>query len=199
MLQSTDRRSKIILSIFRSTTAHQEGIEQQQLEAGNIMPGGKVHSAATLVTAGMTAPILYYRVVPTSEIALMTAGMLATLVINPDLDLNRKRPRGIAVVWWLFWWPYSKMVGHRSPISHFPIMGTIIRIIYILIPAIVILHKVAPGWVPGLLIFTSGMIVSDTVHFVLDILSTGYKRFRTRIRKALWNTYSSARRAAKRL
>ncbi len=52
--------------------------------------------------------------------------------LSPDLDtpsLPQKR-------WGIFkilWWPYQKLIPHRSIISHGPIIGTTLRLLYIIL------------------------------------------------------------------
>jgi uncharacterized metal-binding protein len=68
----------------------------------------------------------------------LTVGILSGLVISPDLDVDhgfiglahlRRLPGGIVVsyAWRAFWYPYSKIVPHRSHISHSIIFGTLAR------------------------------------------------------------------------
>jgi hypothetical protein len=81
------------------------------------------------------------------------------LVINPDLDIERKthahsvvekagREVGAVIsgkgrlfgsamgeilgfVWWAFWWPYGKAIPHRSFWSHGAGIGTLGRLLYL--------------------------------------------------------------------
>ena len=59
-----------------------------------------------------------------------TSFLLTGLWLSPDLDtISRPLKRwGILQV---FWWPYRKMIPHRSFFSHGPLIGTSIRFLYI--------------------------------------------------------------------
>jgi uncharacterized metal-binding protein len=103
------------------------------------MPSGKVHSALTLsVASGVLAP---YAVVNLGgNEYLYLAGCLAGLMVMPDMDVNngnisdyylRRVSRPAQWLWRLFWTPYALLVPHRHIVSHFPIIGTILRIGYV--------------------------------------------------------------------
>jgi len=103
------------------------------------VPGGRVHNAITLATAsGVLAPYLivqfggnpYYYV----------AGCLTGILISPDLDIDKGNVSDTLIrkifppaqwIWRILWTPYAKLISHRSPISHFPFLGTLFRIGYI--------------------------------------------------------------------
>jgi uncharacterized metal-binding protein len=103
------------------------------------MPSGKVHSAITLATAsGVVAP--YAIVQLDGNPWNYVAGCLTGLMIMPDMDVDggnvsdfyiRKVSRILQVIWRGFWHPYAILVPHRHFISHFPVLGTVLRIGYI--------------------------------------------------------------------
>ena len=104
------------------------------------MPGGRVHNALTLATlSGVLAPYLIVQF--NANPWLYASGVAVGLLVSPDLDLNngnvsdsmiRKVFPPAQTVWRLAWSPYSKLVPHRHPISHFPFLGTVLRIGYLL-------------------------------------------------------------------
>ena len=102
------------------------------------------------------------------------------ILVNPDLDLNTLFPKENPKkwLWWFMWWPYSRLIGHRSPISHWPIVGTIFRIMYIFIFWSIVSKLLAIDLettypvVYGMLI---GLSVSDTIHIIMDYTSTALK------------------------
>jgi uncharacterized metal-binding protein len=71
--------------------------------------------------------------------------------------------------------PYARLIKHRSPISHFPILGTLGRLFYLFvaaaIPAYFGYRLRAPsdafwplfGW--GIV----GLALSDTGHYIFDL------------------------------
>ncbi len=103
------------------------------------MPGGKIHNALTMATAsGVLAPYLIVQF--GGNPYLYVTGCVTGLLISPDLDLNEGNISDTLIrkvfppaqwLWRLFWTPYSLLIAHRSPISHFPIVGTLFRIGYI--------------------------------------------------------------------
>ncbi len=142
------------------------------------MPSGKVHTTATVAGSITTAIAMAYYGFPTSEVVGAFAGFMTTLVINPDLDLNTRRPKEfLPLLWWIFWYPYSRAVKHRSPLSHFPIVGTFFRVAYagffILLLAFLLTIENNPE---RYYYFLAGMVISDAVHFLMDITTTKVRR-----------------------
>lgn len=118
----------------------------------------------------------------------------ATFFMNPDLDLN-----SIGYHSWgplrIIWWPYQKALAHRSYLSHFPVISTILRLIYLMwLPVILIwllgssvqaaARETVFDWWPilgiPLMIFILGMTLSDAIHTILDVSSTDLKRMVSR-------------------
>ena len=117
------------------------------------MPSGRTHAIATVITAGVAGPLLY--LYAGSNMAVSAAGSLgcaAGLLLTPDLDvqtgslsftLMRRSLRdlkGIGAVlaffWQWFWQPYARLIPrHRHPLSHFPVIGTAGRLIYLILVA----------------------------------------------------------------
>jgi uncharacterized metal-binding protein len=70
------------------------------------------------------------------------------LVVTPDLDVRdrdthaetvmRRTGRCLGAIWDLFWLPYAWLIPrHRHPLSHWPILGTALRLVYLLaVPAL---------------------------------------------------------------
>jgi uncharacterized metal-binding protein len=116
--------------------------------------------------------------------SLMAIGCLLGVLLTPDLDIaSRTHTSGVPFVggpWKLLWWPYGKLIRHRSPHSHLPLWGTLWRQVYLL----TILWLL--GWVLSLLQVSlpefwrwmveqwwywwllSGVAISDSVHWVRD-------------------------------
>ena len=148
------------------------------------MPHGRTHNLVnTLLTAATFAGAKYYGVADPVSFS-MSAGVMVGFVLNPDLDVEsgsiayynvRRLPivgKALAVAWRIAWWPYAKVVPHRSRLSHLPILGTLIRVSYLGLlswPAwpFIPWGAVLPWLAPALL----GLAVSDAVHWVLDMKS----------------------------
>lgn len=147
------------------------------------MPNGRVHSAATVILALSAGYLLHHNGSTLPHTLAFSAGTLAGLVLTPDLDVNegcvsdeivrRSTGRVGGSLWYLFWLPYSRLIPHRSPLSHLPGLGTVLRLAYVFaIP--ILIYSLARGalslpalpawgiWAAG------GLALADGVHYLLD-------------------------------
>ena len=155
------------------------------------MPNGKTHALATTITGGLISPLLITVLhQPMVHAVAFAGGCLAGLIINPDLDVQTGN-RGFRVVhktggpligqiWRLFWYPYARWLipRHRHPLSHLPILGTLIRLAYLfLVPAFlwwVLGHFISLPNLPRLSITlelqwaAAGLMIVDTIHTLMD-------------------------------
>lgn len=150
------------------------------------MPDGRVHASASLVSGAIftyaTLPFVPFY----GSVGLAT-GFATTMFVNPDLDLNTRFPRRKPWkwLWWVYWYPYSRFMKHRSVGSHFPVISTLIRVAYLTLPFLFLMFVLDIEWwydgnIFSFIVFAViGMIASDTIHAVMDVVTTGFKR-RTR-------------------
>lgn len=153
------------------------------------MPDGRVHSMASILLAGAAGFTTYQlHLLDQPHAVALACGSLAGLLLTPDLDVDTGSVsddwarsvvgRGPALFWWLIWRPYSALIPHRSPFSHFPILGTVLRLGYLSLVVWVIawsVHLAAPITIPAIhtipwwfpLAFV-GLALSDFLHWVLD-------------------------------
>jgi uncharacterized metal-binding protein len=104
-------------------------------------------------------------------------GSILGVFLSPDLDVNHKTIserillETVGILGWLFfvyWWPYAKLVRHRSWLSHAPLFGTALRLLYALGPLLYfeeyrdLLFTEFVGWM------VVGLAVSDIAHWVMD-------------------------------
>lgn len=146
------------------------------------MPSGKVHAGITLATALVTYTI-GMKSGDSPDYAVATAlGCLSGILLTPDLDVKGTRADKIvrenaglipAVVWGLFWNPYSALIPHRSVLSHGLIIGTLIRLVYIAVP--LALFGILPGPGPVIDRLILGLVLSDNMHIGADFLVSGLK------------------------
>lgn len=148
------------------------------------MADGKVHNVASAVLAlplGITVAAFKG---PVEGIGA-ALGSLSGILLTPDLDQEGfsaaehwlvRKTWIFGFVWLALWYPYAKAIPHRSPLSHWPILGTVLRLAYCIILFMIIWlilgRPVLPamptwGWVllRGWLV---GLVVSDTAHWALD-------------------------------
>lgn len=143
------------------------------------MASGRIHKTLTLMGAAACAAI------PDPLIAAgVAAGFLFSLECHPDCDQEQHMP--------LRWKPYAKLFRHRG-VSHWPLIGTLTRLAYILSPpvtlwvavelaiwwhGIVFPRLVLPLWVGQFIVAVFvGLCLSDLLHWVADRkLFTHFKR-----------------------
>ena len=56
--------------------------------------------------------------------------LLGGLMLSPDLDTHSNATRRWGALN-LLWWPYRRLLSHRSLVSHTPLIGTAGRLIYL--------------------------------------------------------------------
>ena len=141
------------------------------------MPDGKTHAVLTVATSSLLfITATNYLHAPLDVSLILTSGALSGLALTPDLDQAESR-HGF---WHLLWWPYGKLFKHRSTLSHFPIISTIVRLIYAFGLPLFLLWWNYPieNWSHWNYIFYAilGLMAADTTHFLADIITTKIKR-----------------------
>ena len=131
----------------------------------------------------------------------VTGGFLfGGLMLGPDLDTHSVHYKRWGWFRWI-WIPYRGQVKHRSPLSHGPIIGTVVRVLYLLI-WIVILGLVSLAianqvgqfgwtwhdlskWMTGVRQYTQeglaiviGLELGACSHYLADRISSSYKRMK---------------------
>ena len=159
------------------------------------MPGFIGHTAGNAIALVGTTAFMIYDNWSAFDVAAVAGGIIvSTIVLSPDMDLFNSK----AMEDWgwarIFWWPYAKLVRHRDRL-HIPILGTLVRWLYMaavlsifIIPIWIILKRSNIvisfqgdaedimwylGYVFDVLL---GATIADTVHYILDIVSTFLKR-----------------------
>jgi uncharacterized metal-binding protein len=112
------------------------------------MACGKTHAASTkglaigVCAGGLASTQLYL-----DQILLIAAFIPIGIFMTPDHDVDsgnisfwyirRYMGRTIEYIWYRAWMPYAVSYKHRSPLTHLPIISTVIRMIYLVFPFIV--------------------------------------------------------------
>jgi uncharacterized metal-binding protein len=147
---------------------------------------GRTHAIACMVTATGAGGLIYFNklanLITSCNISI---GALLGILISPDLDLMEtgnysmvilgKASHFLAKIWRLFWWPYAKLSHHRG-FSHWPIIGTILRVAYMILWSWIIMLIISPlglRWTLNysvLMPIVLGLVLSDFVHTLLDVI-----------------------------
>lgn len=147
------------------------------------MSRGNTHALATILLAGANGLVVHQLGYPVTHTAALTGGTLAGLLLTPDLDIDegcfandivrRTAGRKAERLWSLFWLPYSRLIRHRSHLSHLPLLGTALRLAYLL--ALPLFMLWLAGNPPGLQVIPAwgwwaagGLALADTLHYVMD-------------------------------
>lgn len=98
------------------------------------MPSGKVHDALTVITAAAAVPVWYLHSPDRSPLPIITvlgAYVFSGFYFSEDLDTRSAAYRRWGPLRFL-WWPYQKLVPHRSWVSHGLGVGPLLRVAYFL-------------------------------------------------------------------
>jgi len=154
------------------------------------VPDGVTHDKIT--TAMFPVAVLIGAA--TGDPVVFVASYALEYIVNPDLDqpgLTRAeghvmRSLGCFAAPWVGYWTMYGVIfkrWHRSAITHFPVLSTLFRLVYLLaIPACYykpLLGFIQAHWVAILL----GLSLGDAFHYIADLLSGELKRKRRRRKK----------------
>ena len=103
------------------------------------MASGQEHDKTTKQWAAPFAFIIGLLVDMRSGVISGIAFLIGGLWLSPDLDTH-----SISLKRWgilkSIWWPYRKVIPHRSIFSHCPFIGTAIRVAYLIFIGILIIY-----------------------------------------------------------
>ncbi len=95
------------------------------------MPSGRTHDKITLWCLPLIAGFAF---LATNSLPLTMITALSFLVggfmLGPDLDIRSIQYKRWGLLRWI-WLPYQKTLRHRSRLSHGPIVGTALRVVYL--------------------------------------------------------------------
>ncbi|MCW4004952.1 MAG: metal-binding protein [Candidatus Bathyarchaeota archaeon] len=175
------------------------------------MADGKTHHAISLIMALSTAASVKVLGQPASIMLPIASGMLAGILITPDLDVqNPVHANNVAyrvhwiigAAWRFIWWPYARLIPHhRHWLSHLPFVGTLVRLIYLYVLGYLgmsVTHLISQSvsvsqlpqlwrpyaWPEWLIFFVWGLMISDFGHWCLDGFPTNLPGNTTKKRNA---------------
>jgi len=96
------------------------------------MPSGRTHDSITLWSLPLVAGLTFERTQSSGMALLISGGFLfGGLMFGPDLDVHSRQYRRWGLLRWI-WLPYRRSMRHRSFWSHGPVVGTLVRLLYLL-------------------------------------------------------------------
>lgn len=94
------------------------------------MASGRRHDQGTWILA-LPFGALWWPWLGLTGMAVASLSFLAGgLLLSPDLDTRSNATRRWGPLRWL-WWPYRRLLSHRSLVSHTPLIGTAGRLLYL--------------------------------------------------------------------
>jgi uncharacterized metal-binding protein len=98
-----------------------------------FMPSGRTHDRITLWGLPWIVSLAYL-LTRQGELTLIVAGayLFSALMFGPDLDIYSVQYKRWGILRWI-WLPYQGFLSHRSKFSHGLIIGTALRVIYLLV------------------------------------------------------------------
>lgn len=156
------------------------------------MASGATHTFASIAASVPVAAGAAYITRDIGLGLLAGAGCMSGVVLSPDLDIEHKTASErvlwglspiIGLPFELAFMPYAWAFPHRSPISHWPVLGTLGRLAYLVVLLVILqLHLRRLGLEFDALFWTrypraafawaAGLAVSDGLHWVMDGLPT---------------------------
>ncbi|MEP0872413.1 metal-binding protein [Trichocoleus desertorum AS-A10] len=145
------------------------------------MASGEVHDRTTWMGAAGLGLAIWTATNSFEQTTWAIAGCLfGGLMFSPDLDLKSKPWRRWGLLRWI-WTPYQAWVPHRSFLSHTPIVGTLIKLLYLGFPVAIAcvlmgvkidLETANAGMVAGGWFFLGGVEAGCCIHLLMDWLSS---------------------------
>ncbi|MGD1867117.1 MAG: metal-binding protein [Phormidesmis sp.] len=95
------------------------------------MPSGRTHDRITFwCLPAVVIPTALITRSPVITSIVSASFLIGGLMLGPDLDIHSVQYTRWGPLRWI-WLPYQIAIKHRSPISHGPIIGTALRVLYL--------------------------------------------------------------------
>ncbi|KEF42079.1 MAG: membrane protein [Cyanobium sp. CACIAM 14] len=112
------------------------------------MASGRQHDRLTRRLALPFALLWWPALGPVGAGVAGLAFLIGGLWLSPDLD-TRSRPSRRWGPLQLLWWPYRRLLSHRSLLSHAPLLGTTLRLAYLALLLALAAQLLAPLGAPS--------------------------------------------------
>lgn len=168
------------------------------------MPAGRTHDLLTLVSAAAATPLILNlpEINALNYASLVGAYLGSSYLFSNDLDLSSNSYDRWGPLRFI-WYPYQRLVPHRSRISHGFVIGPLLRVVYFISVTFIILYGLLTivDWLGasldqgGLLqvwtgrlysliadhpvtlnYFLIGFVLSGALHTAVDLVTTMLKR-----------------------
>lgn len=145
------------------------------------MPSGRTHDRITIIVLPILLVVLFYFNISIPYILIIGASYLfASYMFNGDLDIH-SRPY---LRWWFLkfiWIPYQNKFPHRSIFTHGIIIGTIVRLLYILTIPFIIIMLISPEYLhlfynTQALLTYLGLEIGSAIHTIADQIYSRVKK-----------------------
>ncbi|SNZ07170.1 Uncharacterized metal-binding protein [Persephonella hydrogeniphila] len=160
------------------------------------MAAGRTHDIINL----SLLPVAVYYLQPESFSGFVGGYLVGTFFLSPDNDIYHSKPNRRWKLLRFIWLPYTKIFSHRG-VSHLPVVGSVLKILYLLILFLLLLSILAgvlyfskPDLLnsidipqqqlmfyikhPFTVSFLIGLILSEIVHIITDMIYSTAKKFK---------------------
>ena len=142
------------------------------------MPSGRTHDRITWV-ASIPITALAYDALGQDGLIVGGSFIFAGLMFGPDLDIKSVQVNRWGHLKW-FWKPYQVLIPcHRSVFSHGPIIGTAIRLCYLLLPLSILAMafniEIPEVSLSQFLIIFTGLELGAASHYLADYLGSKWR------------------------
>ncbi|MEH1778518.1 MAG: metal-binding protein [Nostoc sp.] len=155
------------------------------------MASGKWHDRSIVISTPLVGGLTYYLTHDWMVTGIITGSyLLGGMYLSPDLDLKSKPFYRWGILRWI-WKPYQKLIPHRgrfyhrNPLSHAPIIGTVLRVGYLVllgfVPVVLagmnasLLYWIVKNY-SSILLALAGIELSGLTHLLMDITATNMKK-----------------------
>lgn len=153
------------------------------------MPSGKIHATDSVIIAGGIMALSFWQGWEKAPALTVGIGSLSGMFLSPDLDQDGKTRSELVIIrkwpiighlFFVYWYFYAIAIPHRHWSSHFPVVGTLLRLLYC-VPLFLLagygLRQINVDLEPLVTIllqwgkwFVIGLALSDFMHWLRDSL-----------------------------
>lgn len=151
------------------------------------MPSGHIHAQDSILIGAGVLTLAVWQNWDLAPSVAVAAGSVSGLVLSPDLDqdgwtrseLILRRIPLVRYIFFIYWLPYAWIMPHRHWASHAPVVGTVVRLLYLAPLVLFLLWFTESQW--GWDIYrlseavafwgqywVQGLALSDAAHWLRD-------------------------------